>query len=165
MKPEAIRHEPDGSYRLSPEAARHQALPGTPEWAERMIERHHGLQQRTLPMDRPERDYLLVSLNDERAPLSSTLSPMTQATYERVARRQRLIALEERPRYLVERANELERSAWWLEHAVMRRELRALELAAGPNGVELLIDEYDLTPEEIADAQRWWEAVKRYEAA
>lgn len=133
LKPEALRHEPDGSYRLSPEAARHQALPGTPEWAERMTERHQGLQQRTSQMDRPERDYLLVSLNDERAPLSSTLSPTTQATYERVARRQRLIALEERPRYLVERANELERSAWWLEHAVMRRELRALELAAGPH--------------------------------
>lgn len=133
LKPDAIRHEPDGRYRLSPEAARHQALPGTPEWAERMTERHQGLQQRTSPMDRPERDYLLVSLNDERAPLSSTLSPMTQATYERVARRQRLIALEERPRYLVERANELERAAWWLEHAVMRRELRALELAAGPH--------------------------------
>lgn len=50
-----------------------------------------------------------------------------------VARRQRRIPLEERPSYLIRRADELKRGSWWLEHTVMRRELRALELAAGKN--------------------------------
>lgn len=129
LKPTAIQQQPDGSYRLSPEAARAHGLPGTPAWAERMSERHAGLEQRIAGISHP--DFLSVSLNDERAPLSGVLASTTQATYARVARRQRRIPLEERPRYLVRRAGELSRSGWWLEHAVMRRELRALERAAG----------------------------------
>lgn len=129
--PAAIGQEPDGSYRLSPETARAHALPGTPEWGERMSERHAGLDARVAGIARP--DFLSVVIEDERAPLSGKLAATTQATYERVARNQRLVPLEERPRYLIERAQELSRSAWWLEHGVMRRELRALELGAGNN--------------------------------
>ena len=129
--PTAIQQLPDGSYRLSLEAARAHALPGTPEWAERMSERHQGLEQRTRKLSPP--DFLSVALKDERAPLSDQLSPTTQATYAWVARRQRRIPLQERPSYLIRRADELKRGFWWLEHTVMRRELRALELAAGKN--------------------------------
>lgn len=131
LNPAAIDQEPDGSYRLSPATARAHALPGTPEWGERMMKRHAGLDARVAGTPRP--DFLSVTLKDERAPLSGKLAATTQATYERVARRQRQIPLEERPRYLIERANELSRSAWWLEHGVMRRELRALELGAQQN--------------------------------
>lgn len=131
LNPAAIGQEPDGSYRLSPETARAHALPGTPEWGERMTKRHAGLDTRVAGIPRP--DFLSVTLKDERAPLSGKLAATTQATYERVARRQRLIPLEERPRYLIKRAQELSRCAWWLEHGVMRRELRALELGAGQN--------------------------------
>ena len=129
--PTALQQLPDGSYRLSPDAARAHALPGTQEWAERMSERHAGLGLRAAQLSPP--DFLAVALKDERAPLSDVLSPTTQATYAWVARRQRRIPLEERPSYLIRRAEELKRGSWWLEHTVMRRELRALELAAGKN--------------------------------
>jgi hypothetical protein len=39
------------------------------------------------------------------------------------------------------------------------------ELAAAPDGVDALTDGYDLTLDEIADARRWWEEVRRLEAA
>lgn len=39
------------------------------------------------------------------------------------------------------------------------------ELAATPQGIEVLADEYELDSDEIRDAQRWWEVASRYEAA
>ncbi len=39
------------------------------------------------------------------------------------------------------------------------------ELAAAPNGVEELADGYGLTLAEIADARRWWQGVRRLQAA
>lgn len=38
------------------------------------------------------------------------------------------------------------------------------EIAAEPNGVQLLVDEYELDEVEIADARRWWREVRRLEA-
>ena len=124
LTPAALEQQPDGSYRLSPDAARAYALPGTPAWANRMSERYAGLAPSKAPPD-----LCGVSSRDPRAPLMGELAKTTQATYARVARRQAHIPIAERPRYLVERAQELSRSAWWLEHAVMRRELHALELS------------------------------------
>ncbi|MGI8439359.1 MAG: DUF433 domain-containing protein [Thermoleophilaceae bacterium] len=40
-----------------------------------------------------------------------------------------------------------------------------VELASVPGGVEELVDGYDLTHDEIADARRWWRAVELLEAA
>jgi len=124
LTPTAIQQQPDGSYHVSRDAARAYALPGTPAWAERMSERYAGLTPQQAPPD-----LCAIVSHDPRAPLTGKLAHTTQATYAGVARRQAQIPLAERPRYLVERANELSRSAWWLEHAVMRRELHALEQA------------------------------------
>jgi uncharacterized protein (DUF433 family) len=38
-------------------------------------------------------------------------------------------------------------------------------LAAEPGGVNILIEEYDLNLDQIADARRWWRAVQEYESA
>lgn len=138
LNPRAITQDLNGSYRLSQESARSQALPGTPEWANRMTERHLGLKERANAIPPPAEEYLSVKLLDRDAPLTGKLAFTTEATYRRVANRQRRISLEERPRYLVQRADELSRSAWWLEHVVMRRELYAMELAAKKAGQEPL---------------------------
>jgi len=37
------------------------------------------------------------------------------------------------------------------------------EMASSPHGIRLLRSEYNLTAEEIDDACRWWEAVRRFE--
>lgn len=37
------------------------------------------------------------------------------------------------------------------------------ELASAPDGVEILREDYDLVPEEIDDAVRWWRATTAYE--
>jgi uncharacterized protein (DUF433 family) len=37
------------------------------------------------------------------------------------------------------------------------------ELANAPDGVEILREDYDLGPEEIDDAVRWWRATTAYE--
>ncbi len=124
LTPTAIQQQPDGRYHVSRAAARAYALPGTPAWAERMSERYAGLTPQHAPPD-----LCTIVSRDPRAPLTGKLAHTTQATYAGVARRQAQIPLAERPRYLVERANDLSRSAWWLEHAVMRRELHALEQA------------------------------------
>lgn len=39
------------------------------------------------------------------------------------------------------------------------------ELAATDAGIAVLREEYDLDPDEIRDAQRWWEIARTYEAA
>src|SRR5206468_104593 len=39
------------------------------------------------------------------------------------------------------------------------------EIASGPDGVEILTDDYGLDDAEIADARRWWREVRRLEAA
>lgn len=39
------------------------------------------------------------------------------------------------------------------------------EMAMTPEGVERLIDGYDLKMQEIEDARRWWQAVQRFETA
>ena len=97
-----------------------------------------GLKERANAIPPPAEEYLTVTLLDRDAPLTGKLAFTTEATYRRVANRQRRISLEERPRYLVQRADELSRSAWWLEHVVMRRELYAMELAAKKAGQEPL---------------------------
>lgn len=38
------------------------------------------------------------------------------------------------------------------------------EIAQAPDGVELLMDDYDLDEREIADGRRWWREVRRLEA-
>jgi hypothetical protein len=99
LSPTAVTQQPDGRYCLSPEAARAYALPRTPAWAQQMSARHAGLEGRTAELPRP--DFCSVVLKDERAPLTGTLAASTQATYARVARRQRQLPLEARPHYLV----------------------------------------------------------------
>jgi uncharacterized protein (DUF433 family) len=39
------------------------------------------------------------------------------------------------------------------------------EIAAGPGGLDVLVDDYDLDEVEIADARRWWREVRRLESA
>jgi uncharacterized protein (DUF433 family) len=37
------------------------------------------------------------------------------------------------------------------------------EIAAGPDGMEILRDDYELDEEEISDARRWWREVRKFE--
>jgi uncharacterized protein (DUF433 family) len=39
-----------------------------------------------------------------------------------------------------------------------------IELAGSLTGEEILREDYDLDPDEILDAQRWWDAVSNYES-
>jgi hypothetical protein len=138
LHPTALTQTADGSYQLSREAARSLGLPGTPRWAEAQARDLAGLGERTRTRVSPERDALSVEIkgNADRgiAPLTGKLAKTTQKTYAAVLSRQQREPVETLPQYLCHRVSSLSREAWWLEHAVTRRKLRALEMAAAQAG-------------------------------
>ena len=142
-----VQRQSDGSYLVNEKYVRatikrYQAdynTIGTRLWARRCEYRFAGIAD---DLRVGERDYLLVSIKGNKArkvsPLTTELSPSTQEKYDRVAENISPLNIEEKPLYLANRANQVTERTWWIDHVVIRRQVRSLELSAKRAGDDSL---------------------------
>ena len=135
-----VSQRADGCYVLSKKSAREAGFDGTLRWAHRMAKDKQGLGERVQAFDIDEEAFLSRSVaikgNPDKAiePLKAEVAKNTRTLYLGIAKRYRKTALEAQPLLLAQRANLLSKTAWNNERAVLRRQLRAAEVAASRAG-------------------------------
>ncbi|MEM7348607.1 MAG: site-specific integrase, partial [Chloroflexota bacterium] len=132
-----IRDEAEFLHRIK-QVDKDYGLLGCQRWAARAEIQFKGVARNMSMPESVKRQFVHVSIkgDDKKQPLNSCLSDATIDRYLRAGKRIDKVALESRPQYLVERSNSVGRATWWLDHAVIRRQLRNYEQRATYLGEE-----------------------------